>query len=123
MLFGKFLFFLICSVVFSSCAIKSTTSEHKNEVQKTIFENISGIQKCYSDLIKIYPGMQGRVVTRFNINPNGDVAQANIESSTVNNIQLEDCVIKHLKSIKFIKNNEGTDVEVKYPFVFQPTSP
>lgn len=83
-------------VLSSGCASKNTASEHKNEVRKTISENLSGIQKCYADLIKIYPGIQGRVMTVFNINPNGEVVQAKIESSTVNNIQLEECVIKEL---------------------------
>lgn len=117
-------FFLVTGMILTmSCANKSTASEsdYKNEIRKTIAENLSRIQQCYVSAIKVYPVLQGKIRTLFKINSNGEVVQAKITSSTANNAQLEECVIKELRALKFSKNKEVADSEVDYPFDFRPS--
>lgn len=84
---------------------------------------VAGMILTMSCSNKSLPGLQGKVRTLFKINSNGEVIQAKITSSTANNAQLEECVIKELKALKFSKNKEGTDSKVHYPFDFRPSPP
>lgn len=75
---------------------------------------------CYEkELNAEAPKISGRVSTSFVIGSSGRVTQAGVESTSLNNANVERCVINVIKRIDFPSPRGGGVVQVSYPFKFQ----
>ncbi|WP_434388551.1 AgmX/PglI C-terminal domain-containing protein [Melittangium boletus] len=74
------------------------------------------IRDCYDVASIRRVGLEGRVVMRFAIRPEGFVRASEIVQSTVRSAELESCIDEHVKGFVF-PESRGRDV-VTYPFLF-----
>jgi len=89
------------------------------DIWKVVQSYIGGLNYLYNRALRRDTSLQGKVTVRFTIAPEGNVTQANIVSSTLQSIDLEQQIIKKILRWKFPAIPEGT-VTVKFPFVFVP---
>ncbi|MEM7609136.1 MAG: AgmX/PglI C-terminal domain-containing protein [Myxococcota bacterium] len=76
---------------------------------------------CFQRSLQTNPDLEGRVTTRFVISPNGAVAAATIQSSSLRHAETESCVRDVVRRVTFPAAELGGAVSVTYPFSF--TSP
>ncbi len=90
-------------------------------VSDVIRRNMGQIRFCYEQGLQLDPSLAGRVGVRFTIGGNGQVKLADVENTTLNSKQIEECIVMRLKSWKFPLPDGGVDVKVSYPFSFKRT--
>ncbi len=67
-----------------------------DEVSSVIRGHHSAIQDCYKTALRTKPDTRGELTVRFWVNPDGEVVDAQIVSSTVGNPGLEACVVRKM---------------------------
>lgn len=90
-------------------------------VSDVIRRNMGQIRFCYEQGLQLDPSIAGRVGVKFTIGGNGQVKLADVENTTLNSKQIEECILMRLKSWKFPLPDGGVDVKVSYPFSFKRT--
>lgn len=90
-------------------------------VSDVIRRNMGQIRFCYEQGLQLDPSLAGRVGVRFVISGSGQVKLADVENTTLNSKQIEECIVMRLKSWKFPLPDGGVDVKVSYPFSFKRT--
>lgn len=90
-------------------------------VSDVIRRNMGQIRFCYEQGLQLDPSLAGRVGVRFTIAGNGQVKIADVENTTLNSKQIEECILARLKSWKFPLPDGGVEVKVSYPFSFKRT--
>jgi TonB family protein len=90
-------------------------------IAKEIRRRMGAVRACYERELKRNPQLGGKVVVRFVIGANGAVTEAEIESNTMQDDAVGECIVANIKRFRF-PPPEGGSVEVSYPFVFQPSS-
>ncbi len=73
-----------------------TGSRDINHVNAVILSHNASIQYCYERQRKERPGLKGKLVVRFTIAPIGKVIDAQIISSTLNDIAVEQCILSRI---------------------------
>lgn len=91
----------------------------RDQIAAVINRNQGQMTYCYEQGLKDSPGIKGRVSIAFVIGGTGSVKSANIDSTSLNAKQVEDCLLMRLKTFKFPVPEGGVDVQVKYPFRFE----
>jgi TonB family protein len=87
----------------------------KEDVRKVVKQNVGKLSYCYEKTLLANPGIEGRVVAQFTVEPAGSVSD--VKASGVHP-DVELCVADAVKAMKFPP--QGTKVEVEYPFTFKP---
>jgi outer membrane biosynthesis protein TonB len=90
----------------------------KDEVQGIIRSHILAVKACYERALSGNPALEGRVSSRFTIASDGTVMASAIQSSTMNDTKVEDCVGREICNWEFPKPSGGGIVIVSYPFNF-----
>ena len=97
----------------------------KRLYQKIIRLHENEIRHCYETELMKDKTLQGKVVTVFVILPNGYVEKAEIKESTLNNKEVEQCVVEHIKTWIFpttyyraYDELHHIKTEVEYPYEF-----
>lgn len=81
---------------------KTGTLKRSSENIQLVFEQHKpAIFTLYQRALRKNPGLQGRVVFRLTILPNGSVSKCSIDSSELNDAALEKRLIARIKRIKF----------------------
>ena len=88
-------------------------------IRKVVNQRKRTIKQCYTDALKEPPGMSGKVVIAWQIDATGNVSEASIESSTLADESVENCLVRNAKTWRFPAPRDGGVVRVKYPFVFE----
>jgi TonB family protein len=89
----------------------------KEEIQKVINQHIGEIQFCYEKQLNKQPGLAGRVVLEWGVNPAGHVSVVKVSQSTMNSADATNCMMQKLKTWKFPPPRGGA-VTIVFPFVF-----
>lgn len=107
-------------LVLASCssAPKDQISYDKEDVRKTVQDNIKELKGCYEVALEEHPKTYGKVVLQWTINDKGTVSEAHVKSSTINEKDFENCLVKRLMTWKFPETPEGQNAVITYPFVF-----
>jgi len=66
-------------------------------IAAVVFKHKPAIQDCYLRELRRNFSLKGKVVVRFIVTPQGNVANAEIVSSTLNNESVEDCMLDRIK--------------------------
>ena len=89
----------------------------KEEIQKVINSHIGEIQYCYEKQLNKQPGLSGRVVLEWVVNPVGHVTVVKVSQSSMNSAEATNCMMTKLKGWKFPPPRGGS-VTIVFPFVF-----
>jgi Gram-negative bacterial tonB protein. len=90
----------------------------KEVIRGVIRSHISAVRACYETELSTKLGLQGRISYQFTIDQDGTVAASGIQSSTMNDARVEDCVGREICNWEFPKPLGGGIVIVSYPFNF-----
>lgn len=66
-------------------------------IQAVVAKHSPAIEYCYQRAIKRDPNLKGKIVVRFVITPQGTVESATIVSKTVNNPDVEECILSRIR--------------------------
>lgn len=92
-----------------------------NAVSSVVRQNQLAIKACYEGELKRNPSLKGRIEVMILIDSLGRVAKVEVASNTMGNREVADCMQSRIRRWRFPKP-KGGDVEVKYPFIFSPSS-
>jgi TonB family protein len=90
----------------------------REQVEAVVRRNSGQLLFCYEKALQSQRDLRGRVTTQWVVGPNGGVTTAKVASTSLNNKQVENCVIASIKGWKFPKPVGGVHVDVSYPFDF-----
>ncbi|MBQ9395922.1 MAG: energy transducer TonB [Proteobacteria bacterium] len=98
-----------------------TGSLNHRLVRKIVLLHENEIRHCYEKALLKDKTLSGKVTTKFTILSNGVVEKAEITESTLNNAEIEQCVVDQIETWEFysIKTwGDGEKTIVEYPYVF-----
>jgi TonB family protein len=90
----------------------------KDLIRRIIRRHINEVKFCYESELTRKPDLQGRVMVQFTIAPTGQVAASIVQSSTMGNPPVEQCIANAVRRWEFPKPQGGI-VVVTYPFVLK----
>lgn len=85
-------------------------------VQRYIRRYTNHVRFCYDKELTRNPALAGTVTVQFTIEPKGTVSGCTMQSSTVKNPAVEQCIVTAVRRWEF-PPPEGAKVVVTYPFV------
>jgi TonB family protein len=96
-----------------------------DDIRAIVAGNRDAFRTCYDRSLKTHPGIKGRFMLKFVLNPDGTVksAEADPTKSEIHAPDLESCAIGALKGLKFPPSKKGMESTVNYPFDFNPKGP
>ena len=89
----------------------------ESDIQKVVSARQSGITYCYEKELARDPELQGKVTVNWRIGVDGKVMKVIVENSTLNNKEVEGCMMRQIERWAFPKP-EGGMCQIRYPFVF-----
>ena len=96
-----------------------TGGRSRSRIMRVIWENHARLRYAYNKRLKGRPGLQGKVVLKFTIDPKGNVDSCMVDESTIKDPEFEKIIVKNIKEWVFEKVDDkiGT-TEVVCPFTF-----
>ena len=91
----------------------------KEEIGAVIRRSLPRFKYCYEKRLEDHWSLSGKVVVSFAVAPSGSVATASVAETSMNDLEVEACVVKVMRTLKFPQPKNGGVVVVTYPFVFQ----
>lgn len=67
------------------------------EVIRVVQSHTRALQDCYKQELRYDPTINGKILVRFTIDPDGNVNGASIVSSTLNSPRMEECILNRIK--------------------------
>jgi hypothetical protein len=93
----------------------------RSVVQATIAKYLSQVRACYETGLKRNPGLGGQVTMAFEIGGEGDLNSSKVQKTSLDDVQVEECISQRMMTWKFPKPRGGVSVKVSYPFVLRST--
>jgi TonB family protein len=87
------------------------------DIQRVVKARSRGVQYCYDKALAANPELSGKLMVSWRIGLDGRVAKARVESNTLGNRDVGNCVQRAIKRWRFPKP-EGGQCQIRYPFVF-----
>ena len=94
----------------------------KDVIARYIKSKLGQILYCYERQLSANPDIYGKVHVKFEIGARGNVNTQKVEQTTLNNSNVENCILKRVAKWNFPKPKGGTRVVVTYPFLFKSTN-
>lgn len=88
------------------------------KISAVIAKDVEAITYCYQRRLAEDPSLAGKVVIKFIIAKDGSVSSANPKSSTLEDEQVERCLVGRIMRMRFPEPTGGGIVIVSYPFHF-----
>jgi hypothetical protein len=92
----------------------------KSIIRRVIRLHMNEMKYCYDQELTRNPSLGGRVVVHFAISGQGQVLTSALQSSTMGNTTVENCMVQAVKRWPFPAPDGGGLVLVSYPFVLAP---
>jgi outer membrane biosynthesis protein TonB len=92
--------------------------DERKAIGDYIRDNSSEIKECYATRLRERPTLTGKVVTRFEIGPNGHVIGATADG--IADKELLRCIVTAVRKFEFEKPASGGKLRVAFPFKFEP---
>jgi hypothetical protein len=94
----------------------------KDVVRRIVRAHVNEARACYVRGLANDPALQGRVTIDFTIGRDGKVEAAEVDApnSTLKDASVGECIAKAVERWTFPKPTAGANVDVHYPFAFQP---
>lgn len=87
------------------------------QVRRVVVRHEGALRACYDTELTRDANVRGGVTLAWTIGTDGTVADASVAGSTINNVRVERCVLRQVKSWHFPESEASTSVAA-YPFVF-----
>ncbi|RMF18524.1 MAG: TonB family protein [Candidatus Dadabacteria bacterium] len=103
-----------------TASFTSQGSLSADAIRAVVEKNLRGIKFCYEKQLANNPDLKGKVVVQFTIGTDGKVKKYKIEKSSLNNPDVERCILSRVRRWTFPKPEKDA-VTVSYPFIFTAT--
>lgn len=91
----------------------------KAEIQRVVRAHLNDVKRCYELGLQRRPDLEGKVVLKFTIGKTGTVVAATVALTTLNERQVEQCIVSAAMRWTFPKpTGEGLAV-ISYPFILK----
>lgn len=91
----------------------------ESDISRVVSARASGINYCYEKELARDPELAGKISVQWRIGVDGKVMKVIIENSSLNNKEVEGCMVRQIERWSFPKP-EGGMCQIRYPFVFNP---
>ncbi len=88
-----------------------------SDISDVVRDNTPMIKACYEEGLAIDPELAGRVDIKIVIGSTGAVTQGEVNESTLDSLDVEDCILDVMTGLQFPEPEGGGIVIVTYPFV------
>lgn len=109
------------------CVVRSDRADLGKKMETSLSDSFKeqrpALEECYQKALAKQPGLRGRLVVDFSINPAGRAADPKVTTRTVENETLETCVLETVRNTLFTPPAGGTTVTVSHPFTFPLPAP
>ena len=95
-----------------------TGSLDKRIIRKVVNNHIGELRACYEKELTKTKDLLGKVVFEWIINPDGNVSIVIIQSSSLNNKNMESCLLNSIKFWRFPAPKGGGMAKVEFPISF-----
>lgn len=92
-----------------------------NQIADVVRRNLGQIRFCYEQGLQLDNTLSGRVAVKWTIDASGSVKIAQVQNTTLNNKNVEDCILRRLQTWKFPVPEGSQEVPVSYPFLLKRT--
>lgn len=93
---------------------------YSKHIYFTVRRHASAIHACYEKNRLDNPNLAGKVVVTCTINKDGNTENVKIESTTLNNKDVEDFLLNEFKRMKFAKPFADGIHVMRFPYNFEP---
>jgi TonB family protein len=92
-------------------------------VRRVVHDHAGQIRACYERQLLSSPQLEGKVVVRWQINPDGRVSDVRLQSdeSTVEDRPLQQCIMNQIAAWEFPPPKGGGVALIRYPWILRPT--
>ncbi|MBX3185979.1 MAG: AgmX/PglI C-terminal domain-containing protein [Labilithrix sp.] len=100
----------------------SEPGRRREDIQTIILSRRDEARACYDKALKDHPGIEGDLTVKWVIDPQGNVQDAQIDTSKSSILEpsVSMCVVEMIKKIKFASSAKGFETRASYPFNFHP---
>jgi len=91
----------------------------KEEIRRVIRAHLNEVKRGYDQGLTRRPELEGKVALKFTIGRTGTVVSATVQETTMNDRQVEQCIIGVALKWTFPKPTGEGVVTISYPFVFK----
>lgn len=116
-LFSMIFIFLLAATALS----KVEFPPEREGVRIVIRKNLTSIRGCYQMALRSDPLLAGRVVAAWDIDAKGLPKNPTIQSTTLNNEEVQKCILEKIQTLRFAPSPNGLVSKVSFPFSFQNT--
>jgi TonB family protein len=96
----------------------------KEEVRRTAMRSLPYARRCYAKALTRAPSLAGRIVVLVVVGASGEVLDAQLQTSTLGDAEVEECVVVTIRSSGFPPPNGGRAAfKVPYTFASRPAAP
>jgi len=92
-------------------------SRDPESITAAINQQSASVEYCYQKRAKINPNLRGRIDLEVEIAPDGKVTRANVINSTLDDKDLDTCILRAIKRWRFGAVDTGI-VRIRVPFIF-----
>jgi TonB family protein len=89
-------------------------------VAKAIDRHSNEIRYCYEVELNKDPNLYGKVSVTFLIDAAGGIGDASVQQSTLNNNNVEQCMLSRIRRWRFPQPKGGGQCVINYPWIFKP---
>lgn len=89
-------------------------------IEHAIRNHLDPVKRCYEDELQASPSLAGRVVIQITVTASGQVAASIVQSSTLNNSSVEQCIAIEVRTWKFPRPSGGGIAVISSPFTLKP---
>jgi len=92
----------------------------KSLIDGVVKKHMNQIRYCYERELATSPSLGGKMIIKSVIGTDGAVSEASVDSSTLGNTRVEDCVVQRFMRMQFPEPKGDGAVIVSYPLSFSP---
>lgn len=89
----------------------------KNNIRRVVGAKSNAIRYCFEKELQSSPSLSGKIIAQWKVNLDGSVMSSSIASSTMGDKNVEGCITRVIKRMRFEKPKGGICV-INYPFIF-----
>ncbi|MFZ3229659.1 MAG: AgmX/PglI C-terminal domain-containing protein [Pseudobdellovibrio sp.] len=95
------------------------TGLDRSQIDEVIRRNLGQVRFCYEQGLQKNAALSGRVSIGFVVGASGAVTSSQVDSSSMSDKLVEECIAMRLKTWKFPVPQGAVSVKVSYPFVLR----
>ena len=96
-------------------------------IQGAVQSSLDDIKECYDQWLRLEPDVAGSVVVTFTITPvdaeRGEITAIEVADSDLDHPFIEGCVLNVFSDMPFEAPEDGGEVQVNYPLMFDSADP